>query len=191
MYPCVIISGRAQMDVERRLNEIGVCRVVGNHGAEPLLPDAALRRRVRGWLPTLRARLGSCRGVVIEDKHYSVAVHYRNAPRRSLARRHIASVLHSLRDVHNVGGKFAFNLVVPGAPHKGEALQRERRRFSCDTAIYVGDDATDEDAFKADPAGRVLSIRVGRKRASAASYYIRNQAEIDRLLLQLVDLRRG
>ena len=70
-------------------------------------------------------------------------------------------------------------------------MERERQYFSCDTAIYVGDDDTDEDAFKADGMGRLLSVRVGRKRASAASYFIRSQAEIDRLLFQLVRLRRG
>jgi len=86
-------------------------------------------------------------------------------------------------------GKLAVNLLVPNAPHKGLALERERAHFACDTVMYVGDDETDEDVFQLDRPGRLLSIRVGRKRASAAPYYIHNQGEIDRLLETLVALR--
>ena len=90
-----------------------------------------------------------------------------------------------------VGGKLVVNFLVPDAPHKGLAMERERSHFACDTVIYVGDDETDEDVFQIDRPGQLLSIRVGRKRTSAAPYYIRNQAEIDRLLEVLVSLRGG
>ena len=90
-----------------------------------------------------------------------------------------------------VGGKLVVNVVVPNAPHKGLALERERAHLACDTVIYVGDDETDEDVFQIDRPGQLLSIRVGRKRTSAAPYYIRNQAEIDRLLETLVAARGG
>jgi trehalose 6-phosphate phosphatase len=70
-------------------------------------------------------------------------------------------------------------------------LERERAHFECDTVIYVGDDETDEDVFQLDRPGQLLSIRVGQKRTSAAPYYIRSQAEIDRLLETLIVLRGG
>ncbi len=54
--------------------------------------------------------------------------------------------------------------------------------FGCDTALYVGDDDTDEDVFALDQPGRLLTIRVGRKLDSLAGYFLRNQAEIDVLL---------
>jgi trehalose 6-phosphate phosphatase len=88
-----------------------------------------------------------------------------------------------------LSGKLVVNLLVPDAPHKGLALERERAHFACDTVVYVGDDETDEDVFQLDRPGRLLSIRVGQKRSSAASYYIRNRAEIDRLLETLIALR--
>ena len=50
----------------------------------------------------------------------------------------------------------------------------------------MGDDETDEDVFALDQPGRLLTIRVGRKRQSLASYFLRNQAEIDRLLETLL-----
>jgi trehalose 6-phosphate phosphatase len=189
LYPCVVITGRAQADVLARLHDIEVCRVVGNHGAEPSPHAAAMRRRVRQWLPVLKARLSRRQGVVIEDKGLSVAVHYRRARERNATRRAVLSAARSLEDVRLVGGKLVVNFLVPDAPHKGLALERERSHFACDTAIYVGDDDTDEDVFQIDRPGQLLSVRVGRKRTSAAPYYIRNQAEIDRLLATLVAVR--
>jgi trehalose 6-phosphate phosphatase len=191
LYPCVVITGRARADALGRLRNLEVCRVVGNHGAEPSSDEEAMRRRVRQWLPILKARLGRRQGVVVEDKGCSVAVHYRQARERNLARRAVLSAARSLDDVRLVGGKLVVNCVVPEAPHKGLALERERSHFSCDTVIYVGDDDTDEDVFQIDRPGQLLSIRVGRKRTSAAPYYIRNQAEIDRLLETLVAVREG
>jgi trehalose 6-phosphate phosphatase len=82
------------------------------------------------------------------------------------------------------------NLLPITAPHKGIALERERERLRCDTAIFVGDDKTDEDVFALDQPGRLLGIRVGRSRTSAAAYYIPSQRSIDDLLRALVDLRR-
>jgi len=191
LYPCVVITGRAKADALGRLRNIEACRVVGNHGAEPSPNGKAMRRRVQQWLPVLKARLSRRQGVVIEDKGFSVAVHYRQARERNSTRRAVLSAARSLKDVRLVGGKLVVNFLVPDAPHKGLALERERSHFACDTVIYVGDDETDEDVFQIDRPGQLLSIRVGRKRASAAPYYIRNQAEIDRLLEALVAVRGG
>ena len=191
LYPCVAISGRAQADALNLLRGVEIGRVVGNHGAEPSSSGEALRRHVQQWLPVLKARLSRQQGVVIEDKGFSVAIHYRQARARNATRRAILAAAQSLEDVRIIGGKLVINLLVPNAPHKGLAVERERSRVACDTVIYVGDDETDEDVFQLDRPGRLLSIRVGRKRTSAAPYYIRNQAEIDRLLKVLVALREN
>ena len=189
LYPCVVITGRARGDAVYRLRNIDVCRIVGNHGAEPTPNQHAIRRRVRLWLPALEARLARRQGVVIEDKGLSVAVHYRQARERNSTRRAVLSATRSLANVRLVGGKLVVNCLVPDAPHKGLAVERERRHFACDTVIYVGDDETDEDVFRIDRPDQLLSVRVGLKRSSAASYYIRSQAEIDRLLQTLVAVR--
>ena len=81
------------------------------------------------------------------------------------------------------------NVLPEGAPDKGYALEEQRVRFRCERAIYVGDDETDEDAFARGEAGRVLSVRVGARRASRANFYLRDQSEIDRLLAELVAMR--
>jgi trehalose 6-phosphate phosphatase len=191
LYPCVVISGRAQADARGRLRGIEIFRVVGNHGAEPSAARDLIRRRVRQWLPVLKKRLARRPGLVIEDKGLSIAIHYRQARHRTAARRAIMAATRSLDDARIIGGKLVVNLVAPDALHKGLALERERAHFACDTVIYVGDDETDEDVFQMDRPGQLLSIRVGRKRTSAAPYYIRNQAEIDALLRRLIALRGG
>jgi trehalose-6-phosphatase len=81
---------------------------------------------------------------------------------KKLARAAILEAAASLGDVRIVGGKQVVNLLPKGAPDKGKALERERERLCCDTAIYVGDDETDEDVFALDQPTRLLSIRVER-----------------------------
>ena len=85
-------------------------------------------------------------------------------------------------------GSLAVDLVPDVASHKGIALRQLRARVA-DTALYVGDDASDEDVFTLNEPGRLLSVRVGRRRDSAASYFLRAQSEVDDLLEELVRLR--
>jgi trehalose 6-phosphate phosphatase len=189
LYRVIVISGRAQPDALRKLRGTGVFEVVGNHGIEP--HNAARRHieTVRRWLPVLDARAASLAGVVVEDKIYSVAVHYRGSREKKKARAAILELAAGLGRVRVIGGKQVVNLLPEGAPHKGIALERERRRLHCDTAIYVGDDETDEDVFGLDQPGRLLGVRVGVKKSSAASYYVPDQRSIDHLLRALIELR--
>ena len=188
-YPCVIISGRARQDLAQRVGSSPVFHLSGNHGLEPWAESDAYARRVHRWVAQLRASLASFPGVVIEDKTYSVTVHYRHAAgqRRTLVA--IDDAVHSLQGARSLGGKHAVSLVPRRAPTKGAALERVRRLLACDTAIYAGDDQTDEDAFSAARADRLLGIRVGARRQSQARYYLRNQTEIDALLRALLTFR--
>jgi len=190
-YPVVIISGRAQLDVQRLLRGIHVSAVIGNHGIEPWSAAPSHQAEVERWLPQLEERLLPFRGVIIENKSYSLAIHYRKSREKKLARTAILEAAASLGAVRIVGGKQVVNVLPEGAPHKGIALERERARLRCDTAIYVGDDDTDEDVFALDQPGRLLTIRVGSKQTSAASYCIPSQRAIDDLLQALLDLRQA
>jgi trehalose 6-phosphate phosphatase len=88
-----------------------------------------------------------------------------------------------------LGGVEAVALLPTGGPDKGVALQRARRLLGCDRAVYVGDDETDEVAFRSDRATRLLAVRVGRVESSAARYHLACQEDIDGLLQQLLDFR--
>jgi trehalose 6-phosphate phosphatase len=74
------------------------------------------------------------------------------------------------------------------SPDKGEALQALLARTRNRRALFVGDDRTDEDAFRA--PGVAVGVRVGRTRRTAAHAYLPDQASIDELLRRLVRARR-
>lgn len=189
-YPCAVISGRARADTRRRVRGVRLVEVVGNHGLEPGSDPRRAAAVAGHWAARLEHELRGLRGVVVEDKGPSVAVHYRRARVKRAARRAIAAAIRGLGPgVRSLPGKLVVNVLPVGAPHKGLALQRLRARVGADTAIYVGDDGTDEDVFSLDEPGRLLSIRVGPSARSAAPYYVRNQAEVDRLLAALASLR--
>lgn len=90
-----------------------------------------------------------------------------------------------------VPGKFVLNVVLASAPNKGDALLDLRAREGADIAMYVGDDVTDEDVFRLDQPGRLLTVRVERSRTSAAAYFLRDQREVDQLLKRLITFREG
>jgi trehalose 6-phosphate phosphatase len=129
--------------------------------------------------------------VRVEDKTFSIAVHYRQSSEKTKVRGIILCAAAGLEGARVIGGEQAINILPKGAPNKGIALERERVRLDCDTAIYVGDDETDEDVFCLDKPDRLLSIRVGRRRSSMAAYFIDGQREIDTLLRALIGLRQA
>ncbi len=190
LYPVVVISGRSQKDARSRLPGGEAVEVIGNHGIESRQKAHRYAAEVRRWLPALGRLLSPQKGVVVEDKVYSVAIHYRGSRNKKEALAAIRTAADSLGRVRVMGGRQVVNILPYGAPHKGMALDRERERLRCDTAIYIGDDETDEDVFQLNQPGQLLSIRVGSKRESAAPYYVANQNSVDEFLQILIDLRR-
>src|SRR5262249_58937782 len=114
---------------------------------------------------------------------------YRSGAAKAGARAAILAAAAALGDARVFGGKQVVNLVPRWAPHKGAALERERERLGCDTAVYIGDDVTDEDVFALEHPDRLLAIRVGASVRSRAPYYLPRQADIDELLRRLIALR--
>jgi trehalose 6-phosphate phosphatase len=189
-YPVAVISGRSRADVARRVTDVPLVAVVGNHGLEPGADVERCRGAVARWMPRLTERLRGEAGIEIEDKGMSLAIHYRGSRVRWRARQKIRLALASLGGgMRLIGGKMVVNVLPSGAPHKGIALLRAREHAGVDTAIYVGDDATDEDVFTLDDPGRLLSVRVGRSARSSAQYYVATQRDVDVLLAKLVELR--
>lgn len=191
LFPVAVISGRSRSDVASRLGDAPVKYVIGNHGLEPgaeLAEAEAVLDEARRRLTALASRTP---GLELEDKRYSLSVHYRRSTRKVAAQAAIQTAVDQLPfPLRTIPGKSVINILPPGSPNKGEALLALRRRENADTAIYVGDDATDEDVFRIDQPGRLLSVRVGRSSVSAAGYFLRDQREIDELLRRLVQARK-
>jgi trehalose 6-phosphate phosphatase len=186
-FPVVILSGRARNDAMRFLEGVAVIEVIGSHGLETAGGAAArFVGRVGRWRERLAERLRPLRGVAIEDKRYSLAVHYRHAADPAASQAEIESAAAGLEGARLLGGKAVLNLVPSEAPHKGAALLAACQRLGCPRAVFVGDDETDEDVFTLGRPQQVFTVRIGEHQASAARYFLRDQAEIDRLLETLL-----
>jgi trehalose 6-phosphate phosphatase len=188
-YPCIVISGRALADISRRLHGIPLWYVFGNHGSEPSI-GMAPTHRTKEWIRVLRRSLPKDPALVVENKTHSLTVHYRGSRTPAATRDQIIRAAASLPDVRAVNGDHAINLLRRDALDKGGALAYAVRAFACNVAIYVGDDGTDEDAFRALPGDRLLSIKVGGSSdPTHARYHLESQDDIDVLLERLLALR--
>ena len=188
-FPTVVISGRSLADVTAMLSSVPLWYIYGNHGLEPArrrredVPDTA------AWVAQLTPRLPPALGVRIENKGYSVTLHFRGVPERERAVASIEAAVEALPDVTILRGKEAINLLPRDQGNKGTALTQARDIFACQNAIYVGDEDTDEAAF-ASGGDNTLAIRVEPSMGSHAKYHIGSQLEIDPFLRTLLDFRR-
>lgn len=193
-FPCAIISGRRLSDLEARFDGIPIRWFIGNHGAEGVVPfpgASGLRRTVMGWRDAIQAEVDRWAGTWIEDKGFSLSVHYRNAVNRRGAREAISRLAVGLPGARVVPGKCVLNLVLDGAPNKGTALAHLVGLLEPERVLFAGDDDTDEDAFEMDLGVPSTTIRVGGAGPSRARFRLEGQDAIDRLLRILLDSKTG
>jgi trehalose 6-phosphate phosphatase len=189
LYPCAVISGRARADVAARVAGVPLAAVVGNHGAEPGFGplDERLARRVASWREPLERALAEVEGVELEDKRFSIAVHYRRARSLDDAERRIATAVAALEGAKSFRGHAVVNVLPDEAPTKGDAIEALAARVGARLAVYVGDDRTDEEAFRSEVVE--VSIRVGAASGSSATHGLPDQGRIDDLLRTLIAAR--
>ncbi len=180
-YPVAVVSGRSLDDLS---NKIGLpdLLLAGNHGLEIrrgearwIHPQAARARpALEILLANIRPALSTIPRILIEDKRLTLSIHYRRSPWGSgakigrLLRRHLAG---RERDLVLIKGKKVYEIRPAGVWNKGKATLRILQTAVPAGAlpIYIGDDQTDEDAFRIlSPIG--LTARVGRGRRTAAQF---------------------
>ncbi len=191
LYPCAVVSGRSQKDAVKLLEDVPMSMVFGSHGLEPCEAQSNYQQQMAELRQVLVDRLSDCPGIDIEDKIYSLAVHYRQSEHRSTARQRIIDATQGVgaTAIRLVHGKCVVNIVPKDARHKGDAVRLIQRNFEAERVLFLGDDDTDEDVFRQiEP--HWLGVRVGKSDRSAAKYFLRNQRETDSLLWQLIVLRR-
>ncbi|MDX2183198.1 MAG: trehalose-phosphatase [Gemmatimonadaceae bacterium] len=188
-YPCAVISGRSQSDVGARLGPAVLTWVIGNHGAEPRGTAAVAHPRMAALGAQLALALAPLGGVVLEDKGLSMSIHHRLAAEPLRVQRTVASVVAAYGDTFRIfAGHHVVNIVVAGAPTKGDAILQLRAESAADTVLFVGDDVTDEDAFRSGDDW-LVGVRIGHRAGSAATYFLSSQPEIDALLAELLARR--
>ena len=183
-----VISGRRLAEL-RKLVPVRGIRLLGVHGWEgrgvPPLDEE--RRLLRKAKRLLEERLSSTPEIRLEDKGLGLAVHYRGASRRAarLARAVVGEVLRAIGpQIHMVPGHKVWELLPRQISGKGAAVSALLSKLSQPTlAIFVGDDASDESAFRALPRG--LTIRVGKPPQTTARFLLRSPGEVKMFLLKL------
>lgn len=173
-----LLSGRP-LSFLQALVPIPGLAMAGVHGLERLHPDGTVDAPApHPGLQEARAALGQLVArqprLVLEDKGLSIGLHYRNAP--SL-RAEATEIVLGLARSHGLAvqtGKMVLELRTPGAD-KGDALAAFMAQppFAGHSPIFIGDDDTDEAAFRAAAELGGHGIRVGGPTpGSAAAYHL-------------------
>jgi trehalose 6-phosphate phosphatase len=191
LYPSVVVSGRWRSQLVDRLPDVPFARLIGNFGFQPRdhAGHPEVKSQVHRWAARLAEACAGDHGIVVEDKEYSLAVHYRHSRNRREARARILQAVERLEGARWLNGTLAISVLPATGIHKGTALQSARKSLGCDCALYVGDDGTDEDAFESDTPDRLIAVRVGRAAHSRAPYRLHHQADVNELLRVLIGLR--
>ncbi len=198
-----VVSGRDR-PVVQQLMGVEDLVVAGSHGFDIWSPqqgtighDAAsgfedLISEVRD---RLLAEVASIPGAVVEPKRASVAVHYRLADPQSHAR--VGALVDELLEEYSgrlkvTAGKMVYEVQPKIDWHKGKAVLHLLQTLDLDggdvVPLYLGDDITDEDAFRA-LAGRGVGIIVGNPddpevgdRPTAADFVLESTVEVEQFL---------
>ncbi len=171
-----IISGRPIAEIDDFLDPL-VLPVAGLHGLERRAPDGSIVREERrdGALTAARHGLDALArtvpGIRIEDKHLTITVHYRAAPQAAeICRRAVEQVVRGGDGgLQALEGKMVLE-VKPRGTDKGTAIAAYLAEppFTGRTAVFVGDDASDEDGFETVSRMSGRTIRVGDGARTAA-----------------------
>jgi trehalose 6-phosphate phosphatase len=196
--PTAVLSGRDLHDVRRRVEIDGIV-YAGSHGFD-IAGAGGLRKQFgAAYLSVLdaaerelREALDEILGAQLERKHFSVAAHYRNvhendASRVALAVDAVAAKHHELR---RIDGKKVYELLPRIEWDKGKAVMWLLDTLGLEQAnvlpIYIGDDTTDEDAFRALKGCGVGILVSDELQPTLAAYSLKDPSEVERFLRALV-----
>jgi len=120
-------------------------------------------------------------GLLLEHKRGGVSLHCRRAPDLEDACRDL--VLALMADLGSefrlIAGKMVFE-IAPSAHDKGAAIHSflQHKPFAARVPVYIGDDVTDEDAFREVNQLGGTSIRVGDSSQSEARFELPDVASV-------------
>jgi trehalose-phosphatase len=201
-FGVTVVSGRELQDLKSivKLTEI---TYAGNHGLEiagpalEFLHDEAMERAglIDKICDRLRSDLQSVNGAFVEFKRLSASVHYRLVARNEIdgIRATVDAAVAPFRDlVFLTEGKRVLELRPAVSWNKGSAVQwiLDQTGQNQSATIYIGDDRTDEDAFRALQKG--ITVHVGKQSGkTSARYFLRSPGGVLALLEYLTLIERS
>ncbi|RKY32344.1 MAG: trehalose-phosphatase [Candidatus Omnitrophota bacterium] len=207
-FKLAIITGRALENIKKMIGVKGVI-YAGNHGLEiegpkikfscPVVMQSKLV--IQKIKKDLVSRLSAIRGVIVEDKILTLSIHFRRA--ETGEQRKIKKIINEVsrsyaikKMVRITSGKKVFEVRPYLDWDKGKVVLWlfARQQFITGVKkclpVYIGDDITDEDAFRM-LKDKGLTILVGRPRGTHAQYYLKNTKEVFNFLEQISEIHRG
>lgn len=197
-----VVSGRDLDDVRGMVDIPGI-HYAGSHGFDIFTPEGDSIQKGREFLPSLDAaeedlapRLDDIEGARIERKRFAIAVHFRQVDDADVAdvESAVDAVMADHDDLRKTGGKRIFELRPDIEWHKGRALRFLLETLDLDredvVPMYLGDDVTDEDAFRAiadDGLGLVVRGE-DDQRPTAADYAFADTDEVRTFLEDLAQM---
>jgi len=203
-----IISGRSMEEIKSMAAIEGIY-YAGNHGLEIegpgikwVSPQAEFARTpIKDLAAQLVVELENIAGVIVEDKGLGLSVHYRMVKedeQNTVAGifKRVISPLADEAKIRITTGKKVFEVRPPIEWDKGKAVEsilgeiRSLLKLERLLTIYMGDDNTDEDAFRVLHRPDGWSVYVGKDNApSAADYFLNSTTEVEEFLSRLLELR--
>jgi trehalose 6-phosphate phosphatase len=200
-----IVSGRPLQALRRQIKNPQIF-LAGNHGFEIhgpktkfLHPTACKAKKIFKLLSDeLRCQLKDYPGAALEDKTYTLSVHYRGIS--AVRAKKLSVWLPAWLREHSLGrslglqeGKKVWEIRPLSSWNKGAALNRilSVGRMKSPLSVYIGDDLTDEDAFRAlPPSGWGFKVTASGKGVTAADAFVKNPAEVEKCLLWFKSLMK-
>ena len=194
-----IISGRSLRDIRCRVAVRGLI-YSGNHGLELSMKDGNLKRfrsnyqnrKLRRLYRFLKQTFSWMPGVIVEWKQLSLSLHHRlvKADKKRLFFRLLKEAVPIVerQGYQSRAGRKVVEILPSGEVTKGSVVKRLMKRFRSPLTVFVGDDRTDEDAFKALDSSHI-SVRIGNKKETYARYFLKRQADMLALLERLVEIK--
>lgn len=201
-----VISGRELEDIRRLVGIEGIT-YGGNHGLEVEGPEGTFRYPVPGEARraldvvrrSLARDLSPIPGAFLEEKGMTLTVHLRRVRRGELlfAAHAVSEATRPYRTGGGIEvrpGKEAFEIRPSVEWDKGKIVRWLLEKSTPADGeppwpLYVGDDRTDEDAFRA-IGERGVTVFVGAPGRTEARYYLRNVGEVRAFLGRLAGARR-
>ena len=191
-FKVAVISGRPLREVKKF---VGLKNIIysGNHGFEieiqPQIfihPEAEkIRPEIQRIKRIIEQKTTGIKGSWIEDKGLVISIHWRCVDKKHSPK--LLTIIHSaIRNnsrVRLTKGKKVWEIRPNIDWHKGKAVRFILSLLPTPYSllpVFIGDDTTDEDAFKALRSG--ITIRICKSNKSSARYYLKNQSEILRFL---------
>lgn len=170
--PVWIVTGRDLQGLSSFLDL--PLKVIGLHGAQKGVvggtPELLMSDEAEEALVELRESVPSVDGLRVEEKDQMFAVHYRQAPDKVAARERLEGWLQAMPEVlEAIWGKEVVELRPKGLS-KGTAVRRIAEEHPDRTPVCLGDDVTDEDAFRAlqKMDREAITIKVGEGETQAS-----------------------